>query len=71
MSKAFDTVDHTLLLDGLRSIGFDTNACNCFHSYLTGRTQAIVTDGHQSGFFEITKGVPQGSILGPILFTFT
>ena len=38
-------------------------------SYFTGRTQAIVADGHQSGFLEITKGVPQGSILGPILFT--
>lgn len=38
-------------------------------SYLTGRTQAIVADGHQSGFLEITKGLPQGSILGYILFT--
>ena len=51
------------------SLGFGTNACKWFQNYLTDRTQAIVADGHQYGFLDVTKGVPQGSILGPILFT--
>ena len=61
-TKAFDTVDHTLLLHRLKSVGFGTNACKWFQNDLTDRTQAIVADGHQSGFLEVTKGVPQGSI---------
>ena len=69
LSKAFDTVDHTLLLHRLKSVGFGTNVWKWFQNYLTDRTQAIVVDGHQSGFLEVTKGVPQGSILGPILWT--
>ena len=53
----------------LESIGFDEKSCNWFANYLNGRTQAVVTDGYQATFMSVNKGVPQGSILGPFLFT--
>ena len=57
LSKAFDSVDHTFLSLRLRTFGFYSNACNWFQNYLAGRTQAIVADGHQSDFLEVTSGV--------------
>lgn len=65
--KEFDA-SYIILLDKLKSVGFDSNACMLFHSYLTGRDQAIVVDSHQCDFPEVKKGVPQRSKLGPILF---
>ena len=69
LSKAFDTVDHDILLNKLFSIGLSSDACSWFHDYLSYRTQAIVIDGVKSEFLEELKGVPQGSILGPVFFT--
>ena len=69
LSKAFDTVDHQILIQKLASIGFDDLAVSWFVNYLTGRTQAVVADNFKSSSLLIKKGVPQGSILGPLLFT--
>ena len=67
LTKAFD---HSRLLQRLHAIGFDVKSLNWFKNDLTGRCQAIVADGYQSDFICLSKGVPQGSILGPLLFTF-
>ena len=69
LSKAFDTVDHQILIQKLVSIGFDDLAVSWFVNYLTGRTQAVVADNFKSSSLLIKKGVPQGSILGPLLLT--
>ena len=65
-----DTVDHTILLGRLQSLlGLRGNALSWFQSYLNGRTQRISVDGTLSDKFELECGVPQGSCLGPLLFT--
>uniref|UniRef100_A0A3B3I2H5 Reverse transcriptase domain-containing protein n=1 Tax=Oryzias latipes TaxID=8090 RepID=A0A3B3I2H5_ORYLA len=69
LSAAFDTVDHQILIDRLRSrVGLSGTALNWFHSYLTDRHFFVSMDTRSSGVHEIGCGVPQGSILGPILF---
>ena len=69
LSKAFDTVNHKILIRKLEKYGISTNAIKWFKSYLTGRKQCITIDrSNQSLYQNITCGVPQGSILGPLLF---
>lgn len=68
LSAAFDTVDHTILLNRLKNIGITELVYDWFSSYLTGRTQAVFLDGVSSDSVNLTCGVPQGSVLGPILF---
>ena len=69
MSAAFDIVDHSLLLEKLELYGFDKNMLNWTNSYLSGRTQAVSIDGSLSRLLHVQHGVPQGSILGPLLYT--
>ena len=68
LSKAFDTVDHPLLLQKLTNIGLTTSTTQWFRSYLTNRSQITSVGDAHSASTEKPFGVPQGSILGPLLF---
>jgi hypothetical protein len=67
-SKAFDKVNHRLLLQKLSAIGFGGNFLKWIASYLTDRKQYVKACGRQSRIFSVNSGVPQGSHLGPLLF---
>ena len=69
ISAAFDTVDHSLLLGRMRSAGVIGIAHQWFASYLTSRTQSVCLGRTKSQPSELLQGVPQGSVLGPVLFT--
>ena len=68
LSKAFDTLNHEILLHKLERIGIKNNKLDWFRSYLSDRSQYVDMNGTLSDTLYITTGVPQGSILGPILF---
>ena len=69
LSAAFDTVDHNILLSFLRDhVGLSGNVLSMFESYLVGRTQCISIHNILSSMSELLFGVPQGSVLGPIIF---
>jgi hypothetical protein len=70
LSKAFDRVPHNLLLLKLKSFGYNGPLLNWFSNYLSHRRQCVVLQGHRSGFIMVNSGVPQGSILGPLMFLY-
>jgi len=68
LSKAFDTIDHNILTNKLEYYGITDNSLKLFDSYLTNRKQYVEFEDTNSDMLDITTGVPQGSILGPLLF---
>ena len=68
LSKAFDSISHTLLLKKLLKLGLSRSSIDWISSYLTSRTQVTKFKNFTSGKETILSGVPQGSILGPLLF---
>ena len=68
LSKAFDTIDYTILLSKLHHYGVRGKALEWFRSYLHGRKQFVEYNNHNSMSLDMTCGVPQGSVLGPLLF---
>ena len=69
LSKAFDSIEHSLLFKKLHSMGVSRKAVDWFKSYLSDRTQSVRIGHILSEARAITHGVPQGSILGPALFS--
>ena len=67
-SKAFDKVDHKILLSKLKSIGITDKLLKWIKSFLQDRNQVVFVDGHKSYQAKIQSGVPQGSVLGPLFF---
>ena len=67
-SKAFDMVNHEALLLKLHKYGIRGSTLSWIRAFLNGRTQTVVLDGESSEPVQVASGVPQGSVLGPILF---
>ena len=68
LKKAFDTVPHDGLLNKLFRYGIQDQPLSWFESYLTNRTQSVSIENHLSSAANISSGVPQGSVLRPLLF---
>ena len=69
LSKAFDSIDHDILMTKLKHLGFDNQSTALIKSFLHGRYQAVKIKDSVSPWMKLVRGVPQGTILGPLLFT--
>ena len=68
LQKAFDTIDHEILLEKMICLGFSKEVIKWFKCYLTNRTFVVSISDKFSNLGKVSCGVPQGSILGPLLF---
>ena len=70
MSKVFDSIRHDFMLRKLRKVGVSESACDWFENYLSQRQQVVKFQNTVSDPLPLTIGVPQGSSMGPVMFTF-
>ena len=68
LSKAFDSTSQEILIEKLKCLGFDGTSTLLIRSYWKDRTQKVVFSGNESDWILLNRGVPQGTVLGPILF---